>query len=315
MVQNLERVTKWAPIVGRWEISEGAITYLGPQQEQLAHPIGICISNSRFSEGEAKALVHLPEKFGGTGDEASGRILLGYKSLDLPYVMVGLGGYNRAYAISQFEPGLGWRAVAVAGSWENLVPSKTYELMVQVSGQRLTLAVDDVRVLDHVLEAPLPEGQLGLSAWGEHRIEFRDITVRSGTGTAFVIMQFSNDYQDLYSDVIRPVVEKFRLNAYHAGEVFRPGIILEDIVHGIVEAKVIIAEITPPNQNVFYELGYAHALRKPTILLAEEGKTLPFDISGYRCLFYENSIGGKRKVEEGLIKHLNAILNEGARLS
>jgi nucleoside 2-deoxyribosyltransferase len=59
-------------------------------------------------------------------------------------------------------------------------------------------------------------------------------------------------------------------------------------------AKVVIAEITVPNQNVFYELGYAHALNKPTILLAEKGRELPFDVHGYRCLFYENSIGGKK---------------------
>ena len=65
-----------------------------------------------------------------------------------------------------------------------------------------------------------------------------------------------------------------------------------------------------PNENVFYELGYAHALKKPTILLADRTKKLPFDVSGYRCLFYENSIGGKRKVEEALEKHLKAILHE-----
>ncbi len=64
------------------------------------------------------------------------------------------------------------------------------------------------------------------------------------------------------------------------------------------------------NQNVFYELGYAHALGKPTILLAEKGKQLPFDVSGYRYLCYENSIGGKRKVDEALRKHLAAILHE-----
>ena len=71
-----------------------------------------------------------------------------------------------------------------------------------------------------------------------------------------------------------------------------------------------MAEITPPNQNVFYELSYAHALAKPTILLAERGKQLPFDISGYRVLFYDNTIGGKTQVEDGLKKHLTAILRE-----
>ena len=61
MARNLERVTKWAPIVGRWEVSDSVIAYLGPQQAQLPVPIGICISNIHFSQGEVKAFVHLPE--------------------------------------------------------------------------------------------------------------------------------------------------------------------------------------------------------------------------------------------------------------
>jgi hypothetical protein len=170
------------------------------------------------------------------------------------------------------------------------------------------LDVDNIQVLEHVLDTPMPQGQLGLFAWGKGRVEFKNPSVRIEPGTAFVVMQFSDPYQTLYTDVIKPVIESYKLRVYHAGEVFGPGIVLEDITAGIVEAKIVIAEITPPNQNVFYELGYAHALKKPTILLAETAKDLPFDVSGYRCLFYENSIGGKRKVEEGLRKHLDAIL-------
>jgi len=170
--------------------------------------------------------------------------------------------------------------------------------------------VDGIRVIDHVLETPLPNGQLGLFAWGNEPIEFTDVSVSEEPGKVFVVMQFSEPYQELYQDVIQPVTRDFGLEAHHAGEVFGPGIILDDIVHDINEAKIVVAEITEQNQNVFYELGYAHALRKPTILLAEKNKDLPFDVSGYRCLFYENSIGGKRKVEEGLRKHLQAILHE-----
>jgi hypothetical protein len=129
-------------------------------------------------------------------------------------------------------------------------------------------------------------------------------------GIVFVVMQFSEPYRQLYEDVIKPVTAAFGLQAYHVGEVFGPGLILHDVAQGIVEAKIIVAEITPPNQNVFYELGYAHALAKPTILLAERGKQLPFDIGGYRALFYDNTIGGKGQVEDGLKKHLRAILRE-----
>jgi nucleoside 2-deoxyribosyltransferase len=75
---------------------------------------------------------------------------------------------------------------------------------------------------------------------------------------------------------------------------------------------VIIADISPINPNVFFEVGYAFALEKPIILLAErndsDGTTLPFDVSPFRVLFYDNSIGGKSKLEDGLRKHLREIL-------
>ena len=72
---------------------------------------------------------------------------------------------------------------------------------------------------------------------------------------------------------------------------------------------MLIAEITAPNQNVFYEIGYAHALNKPTILLAQRGKDLPFDIRSYRVIFYDDSIG-KPLIEKTLREHLQAILQE-----
>ena len=86
---------------------------------------------------------------------------------------------------------------------------------------------------------------------------------------------------------------------------------MQDIIQGLTESHVVIAEITPPNPNVFYELGYSHALHKPTILLADrEATTLPFDLSGYRVIFYDNTIRGKGSVEADLRQHLAAILGE-----
>ena len=59
-----------------------------------------------------------------------------------------------------------------------------------------------------------------------------------------------------------------------------------------------------------YELGYAHALNKPTVLLARRGADLPFDIRSYRVVFYDDTIGGKPEVERNLEVHLKAILKE-----
>jgi hypothetical protein len=306
VTEEFEAIENWAPIVGRWQFpSLNNLVYESPQQQNT--PFGICVSNIRFSEGDAKVTVD------GISPEGSGRILLGYRSVNDPYITVGLGGYGYAFNITQFDRIQGWRGVALAGSQDNLLSGHSYEILVRVRGQRLTLEVNGVQVLDHILETPLPHGQLGLFTWGADRVDFKNAAVRTERGTAFVVMQFSDPYQTLYTDVIKLVLESepYKLRAYHAGEVYRPGLILEDITGGIVEAKVVIAEITPANPNVFYEVGYAHALNKPTILLVDESaKDLPFDVSGYRCLFYENSIGGKKRVEDGLRKHLDAILQQ-----
>ena len=117
-------------------------------------------------------------------------------------------------------------------------------------------------------------------------------------------MKFEETYDDLYREVIRPVCERSGFEVQRADDVFRPGIILQDIINGLLDSDLVIAEVTPPNPNVFYELGFAHALDKPTVLLARRGGELPFDISGYRVIFYDDAIGGKPQVETTLDKHL-----------
>lgn len=126
-------------------------------------------------------------------------------------------------------------------------------------------------------------------------------------------MSFRSDLQDLYDEVIAPECLRAGLEPIRADELQYPGVILQDIVRGLQESTVVIAEISADedkafNANVFYELGYAHATEKPTILLARRGTDLPFDVSGYRVILYDDSIGGKPAVERELRAHLHSIL-------
>jgi hypothetical protein len=200
-------------------------------------------------------------------------VCFGYRSWkNAEYYIVGLGGYGYAYTLSHFQPDIGWRyPLDAAGSAkDHLKPATPYRLLVRVQGQKITLNDDDMPVFEHVLQSPLPIGQLGLFAWGDNRVEFTDMFVEEMRGTAFVVMKFATPYMELYNEVIKRRAEEdpFRLTAFHAGEVFGR-VILQDIVRGIQEAKVVIAEITPANRNVYYEVGYAHALNVPTILMCE----------------------------------------------
>ncbi len=126
----------------------------------------------------------------------------------------------------------------------------------------------------------------------------------------FVMMPLAEPFDTLYREVINPVATDLGFEVVRVDEVVGPGIIIEDIQRQIEGAHAVVAEISTQNPNVFYELGYAHALQKPAVLLVRrsDGAAMPFDIRSYRAIFYDDSIGGKKTVERNLEQHLRAIL-------
>ncbi|WP_346622562.1 hypothetical protein [Blastococcus montanus] len=68
-----------------------------------------------------------------------------------------------------------------------------------------------------------------------------------------------------------------------------PGAITPRIVQSILEADLVIADITGANANVFYELAIAHGYRKPTVHIQESSERPPFDIKDMRILPYDTT--------------------------
>jgi hypothetical protein len=137
--------------------------------------------------------------------------------------------------------------------------------------------------------------------------------VVSEVANVFVVMEFASPFNELHHEVLKTVCGKLGLKAVRADETYGPGLIIADIEKQIDEAKFVIAEITPANPNVYYEVGYARAKKKPVILLADLSvEKLPFDVSPFRTLFYENSIAGKGRLEEGLQRHILAVLTQSS---
>lgn len=286
--------SSWAPIMGDWNLGDDRAEYLGSNTASR----GLLLGRSRLGSGSVQTTIALSDEV----DAA--RIMLGYDSPNSRYVTAGLGGYGEAYVISEYGPDLGWSRMDGAGSRSNLEAERPYEVSVKLDGQRLVLIVEGIRVLTHILPQPLAAGQVGVFAWGIGSATFGPVEVSSHPPSAFVVMQFTSPFNELYEEVIQPVCEEQGITAYRASDIYRPGVILQDIIQGLAESNVIIAEITPANPNVFYELGYSHALRKPVILLAERDTPLPFDVCGYRVIFYENAIRGKSSLETDLRQHL-----------
>src|SRR5258708_196502 len=133
----------------------------------------------------------------------------------------------------------------------------------------------------------------------------------------FVIMPFGREqaYQKFfnrYDKIVKAAVDGFRFkqkeifHCVRADEVSLTGSITRDFLVRLWRAEVVIADLTGLNPNVFYELGVRHALRSGTILLAEDGFELPFDIKDLRVIPYRDTVGG----EESAIQAIRVALRD-----
>jgi hypothetical protein len=85
----------------------------------------------------------------------------------------------------------------------------------------------------------------------------------------------------------------------------------ERIWSGINAAKVLVAELTTKNPNVFYELGLAHALDKPVVLVSSNEQDVPFDLRHIRVIYYDvtDPFWGQKLIEKVAENILSALKN------
>jgi len=113
----------------------------------------------------------------------------------------------------------------------------------------------------------------------------------------FVVMPFAAEFQDVYILGIREVAEKLGFVVERADDIEHNEAILQVIQERIRDTDAIIADTTGRNPNVFYEIGYAHALNKPTILISRRGPPLPFDVQSMNIIMYENIVELRERLE------------------
>jgi hypothetical protein len=124
----------------------------------------------------------------------------------------------------------------------------------------------------------------------------------------FVLMPFAPKYTEVYEQVYRPICENNNVECWRVDEIARPGSITKDIVEGIIEADIVIADLTSKNPNVFYELGIAHSIGNKTIMTSQSKDDVPFDIASYRVIFYEQTISGSKELAKKLDSAIKELL-------
>jgi hypothetical protein len=137
----------------------------------------------------------------------------------------------------------------------------------------------------------------------------------------FLVMPFSLEWSN---DVHRTLASACRSMGVHpvrGDDVFTPTDILNDIWHSIHAADFVIADITGRNPNVLYELGIAHTLAKPVLIISKNAADIPIDLSTRRVILYGQS-GGEWTVDlevkvtraiEEILRVYGLVVTEAAR--
>ena len=137
---------------------------------------------------------------------------------------------------------------------------------------------------------------------------YKELSVVSGKIFAFVLMPFGAEFQDTYRLGIKAAAEEQGILAERVDEQFfhKEGI-LTRIYEQIKIADMIIADMTGRNPNVFYEVGYAHALGKNCLLITSKSDDIPFDLKHHRHIIYGSSI---TKLKDDLARDISFLKTE-----
>ncbi len=218
------------------------------------------------------------------------------------YYSAGIGGFGNKFFVSKTIDGQE-QLIASAGESRSLDRNHEYRIEVSCSGNRIALAHNNVIHLQ-VFDNTFQSGQWGLSSW-RTKVAFGGIAKDTFKPNCFVIMPFAPEFDEVYQ-VIRETVEDHRYECIRADERYIVGTIMNDVNDQIEKADLIVADLTGKNPNVFYEVGYAAALGKPVIQIAQSANDLPFDVRHLRTFAYSTKYLGDRKLASDLSKAIKA---------
>ncbi|MGZ0656146.1 hypothetical protein ACWPKS_11125 [Coraliomargarita sp. W4R72] len=135
--------------------------------------------------------------------------------------------------------------------------------------------------------------------------------------TCFVVTPIGTSNTDIrraaegvLDSAIVPICEKLDYQVEVAHRISTNGSISNQIIELLLNADLVIANLTGLNPNVMYELAVRHAKRLPVVCLAETGTSLPFDLKDERTVFYTDDMLGVEELKISLESAVNSAQSE-----
>ena len=114
------------------------------------------------------------------------------------------------------------------------------------------------------------------------------LDIRIDYPEVFVVMPFGETWSsNVYNNIFRPAIKDAGFAESRGDAIVRVGDLNTNVWQSITQAGVILAEVSAPNPNVYYEIGLATALGKPVFLFKQKDVKLPADFGGAHYYEYE----------------------------
>lgn len=174
-----------------------------------------------------------------------------------------------------------------------IVNAKFVGILRPVAGSERLLSVD--HALD---ELPLSEGTpvTGRPELEVLRSNDSATGVRDWSKTCFYLSPIGDEdsderkHSDLFlGSIVEPALQEFGLEVVRADHIGSAGMITVQIIEHIVNSRVVVADLSYHNPNVFYEVALRHATRKPLVQLIRVADRIPFDLDQVRTIRIDTS--------------------------
>jgi hypothetical protein len=110
--------------------------------------------------------------------------------------------------------------------------------------------------------------------------------------------------------IVTPAAQALGLTAIRADKIAKPGEITRQVIEHVVGARASVVDLTEANPNVYYEMAVRHTARLPTVLIAQEGEILPFDIAQMRTIFFDHrSLKSAADCRQQIEQHLTEAMS------
>lgn len=151
------------------------------------------------------------------------------------------------------------------------------------------------------------------------KFKARDIVINPKQ--CFYVMDFNDEnVEESYNALSKALMDKLGIRVVKSGDIFDPNRtneMVENIWQDIMNSRLVIADISCKNPNVFYELGICDTVGKNVLTICNSdsfkkdySKKLPFDVQQELTTIYENSYSGVSKMVDKIVQMVKAIIND-----